>query len=215
MESLFAVGTIVLFIVALAVLGTALYAQGRRLEEAERCVAELRKEQNAPGIRTKSEIMVEADRRLTLSTKYISARLDPYFKLPPHQLEDRLMAVMEEVRMAPDQLVLAEIAEGMAILTRAVPQLAMHAANHVLLARMRGRLGSSYLYGCGQMAVKAAMPGGEALAEALRNDEFSWKLLLEELASLGLTETLAMAAARVESPPDEPPAGASSGTAPL
>jgi hypothetical protein len=183
------VGTLVLLLIALIMSVLALVATNRRNAEAFALIEELQGKLG-PASGPTGESLEEAHRgRLRRATQFISAYLDPYFGLPAHQIEDRLAAVVQEVRLPDEPGTAADLAEGLALLVRVTPQIAMHARNYTLLGHLWARAeAGSFVYLCGRMAL--ALPAREDMVARWRENQMTWNQLLNDLRVLELREAL-------------------------
>ena len=181
--------TLALLVVAVAMSMLALSATNKRIAEAHKLIEELQAQLVGGGGPTGEEIVEAHHGRLRRATQFISAYLDPYFGLPAHQIEDRLAAVVQEVRLPDQPGTLADLAEGLALLVRVTPQIAMHARNYTLLGHLWARAESgSFVYLCGRLAL--ALPAREEMVARWRENQMTWNQLLNDLRVLELREAL-------------------------
>lgn len=204
-DYLFLGSTLLLFI-ALVLALTALASTSRRATEAEAAIAEVEKEAAKRQETATADLTAAAQRRLKHATQFISNYLDPYFGLPPHQVEERLLGVIQEARLKDEPTTLADLAEGLALLVRVTPQIAMHTRNYTLLGHLwaRAELGS-FVYLCGRLAL--GIPGQEEMVTRWRENQMTWNQLLEDLTALDLRDALAPRTAPEgtrEAPPPPP-----------
>jgi hypothetical protein len=167
-----------------------LLSANKRLVEAHEFIASLQAELSGRGDAPAAGWGDAQERRVKRATQFISAYLDPYFGLPPHQVVDRLTAVVQEVRLKDEPATLADLAEGLALLVRVTPQIAMHTRNYTLLGHLWARVDSgSFVYVCGRLAL--AVPGREDMVTRWRENQMTWNQLLDDLRILELREALA------------------------
>jgi hypothetical protein len=187
-EYLFLGSTFLLF-VALVFALTALASTSKRAADVDAAIAAVHAEVAKAQESATADITAAARRRLKHATQFISAYLDPYFGLPPHQIEDRLVGVIQEARLRDEPATLADLAEGLSLLVRVTPQIAMHTRNYTLLGHLwaRADLGS-FVYMCGRLAL--AVPGQEDMVTRWRENQMTWNPLLEDLDTLGLRDGL-------------------------
>ncbi|NLO75157.1 MAG: hypothetical protein GX100_13760 [candidate division WS1 bacterium] len=183
------VGAMVLLLLAVATSLLVLNSANQRLAEAHGVIEELQAKLEESA-KDKTPELVEAQRgRLKRATQFISAYLDPYFGLPGHQIEDRLVAVAQEVRLPDEPETLADLAEGLALLVRVTPQIAMHTRNYNLLGHLWARAaGGSFVYLCGRLAL--ALPSHDDMATRWRENQMTWNQLLDDLRVLELRDAL-------------------------
>ena len=188
-EYLFLGSTFLLFI-ALVLALTALSSTSRRATDAEAALAEVHSEVAKGQQAAAADTTAAAQRRLKHAAQFISAYLDPYFGLPPHQVEDRLVGVIQEARIKDEPATLADLAEGLALLVRVTPQIAMHTRNYTLLGHLWARADvGSFVYLCGRLAL--AVPGQEEMVTRWRENQMTWNQLLADLDALELRDALA------------------------
>jgi len=188
-EYLFLGSTLLLF-VALVLALSAMASTSRRASEAEAAIAQVQAEAAKSQEAAMADATAAAQRRLKHATQFISAYLDPYFGLPPHQVEDRLVGVIQEARIKDEPATLADLAEGLALLVRVTPQIAMHTRNYTLLGHLWARADvGSFVYLCGRLAL--AVPGQEEMVTRWRENQMTWNQLLADLDALELRDALA------------------------
>jgi hypothetical protein len=183
--------TVLLLLLAVALALATLLVANKRLTEAHELIATLQAE-GANQAEGHDEAWAAAqESRLRRATQFISAYLDPYFGLPPHQIEDRLAVVIQEVRLTDEPATRADLAEGLALLVRVTPQIAMHTRNYTLLGHLWARVDpGSFVYICGRLAL--AVPGREDMVSRWRENQMTWNQLLDDLRILELRDALAL-----------------------
>lgn len=183
------VGVMVLLLLAVGTSLLVLNSTNQRLAEAHGAIEELQAKLEETTKDNTPETTEIHRGRLRRATQFVSAYLDPYFGLPAHQIEDRLVAVVQEERLLDEPGTLADLAEGLALLVRVTPQIAMHSRNYNLLGHLWSRAASgSFVYLCGRLAL--ALPNNDAMATRWRENQMTWNQLLDDLRVLELRDAL-------------------------